>query len=88
MTPEICPNCGVLVPRRAKACPACGADEKTGWSDSAEADRLGIPDENFDYHEFVKDEFGGRTKPRDLHWLWWLTALLLVVLFLFFWFRL
>jgi len=87
MTPEICPNCGALVPRRAKACPACGADEKTGWSDSAEADRLGIPDENFDYDKFVQDEFGGRAKPRGIHWVWWLTALLLVVLFLFFWFR-
>jgi len=83
--PEVCPNCGVIVPRKAKACPGCGADETTGWSDSAHADNLGIPDDDFDYQEFVKDEFGGRTKPRDLHWLWWLTALGLVALFLIFW---
>ena len=87
MPPLICPNCGATVPPKAKACPGCGSDEKTGWSDSAHADHLGIPDDNFDYEEFVKDEFGGRTKPRDIHWVWWLTALLLVVLFLFFWFR-
>ena len=87
MTPDICPNCSALVPRRAKACPECGADEKTGWSDTAHADNLGIPDENFDYNEFVKDEFGDHAKPRGIHWLWWLTSLLLVVLFLFFWFR-
>ena len=50
--------------------PECVSDEKTGWSDSAHADNLGIPDEHFDSAEFVKDEFGGRTKPRDQHWVW------------------
>ena len=87
MPPEVCPNCGATVPRKAKACPECGADETTGWSDAAHADNLGIPDGNFDYNEFVKDEFGGRTKPRGIHWVWWLTALLLVLAFLFFFFR-
>ena len=85
MPPETCPNCGADVPRNAKACPGCGADEKTGWSDSAYADNLGIPDENFNYDEFVKEEFGTvRVKPRGIHWLWWLTALILILLFLFF----
>ena len=84
---DTCPNCGADVPPKAKCCPGCGSDETTGWSDSAHANNLGIPDENFDYEEFVKDEFGGRTKPRGIHWVWWLTALLLVVLLLFFWFR-
>src|ERR1041384_1119375 len=37
MTPEICPNCGAEVPRQAKACPECGSDEKTGWSEEAHA---------------------------------------------------
>lgn len=83
MTPEVCPNCGALVPRNAKSCPSCGSDEKTGWSDSAYASKLGIPEENFDYGRFVEEEFGGRTKPRGVHWFWWLTALLLVVWLLF-----
>ena len=88
MTPETCPNCGADVPRNAKACPGCGSDETTGWSDSAYADNLGIPDENFDYNEFVKEEFGTRqVKPRGIHWLWWVTALVLVGLFLFFFLR-
>jgi RNA polymerase subunit RPABC4/transcription elongation factor Spt4 len=88
MAPEICPNCGAIVPPKAKACPECGADEKTGWSDTAYADRLGIPEENFDYDRFVKEEFApARVKPRGIHWIWWLTALLLVLLFLFFFFR-
>ena len=88
MNPEVCPNCGAEVPRKAKVCPGCGADEKTGWSDAAYADNLGIPDDNFDYENFVQEEFSSRQpKPRGVHWVWWLTALFLVVLFLFFWFR-
>ncbi len=85
MPPEACPNCGALVPPRAKACPGCGSDEKTGWSDSAHASYLGIPDEAFDYDEFVAEEFNPpKLKPRRLHWLWWLTAVVLALLFLFF----
>jgi RNA polymerase subunit RPABC4/transcription elongation factor Spt4 len=85
MAPEVCPNCGAVVPRNARACPGCGADEHTGWSDSAYADQLGIPDEKFDYDEFVQAEFGAaRVRPRGIHWVWWLTALLLVLLFLFY----
>lgn len=87
MPPEICPNCGALVPAKAKACPGCGADEKTGWSDSAHADNLGIPDENFDYDDFVKEEFGVSPKPRGIHWFWWLTAVLLAGLLLFLFLR-
>ena len=88
MAPETCPNCGADVPRNAKACPECGSDESTGWSDSAYASNLGIPDENFSYDEFVKEEFGTkRVKPRGIHWIWWLTALALIGLFLIFYFR-
>jgi len=85
MNPEVCPNCGANVPRNAKSCPGCGSDEKTGWSDSAYADNLGIPDENFNYENFVQEEFGSRSlKPRGLHWVWWLTAVILILLFLIF----
>lgn len=82
--PEICPQCGAAVPRRARACPDCGAEEKTGWSERAQAQRLGLPDEDFDYDEFVKEEFGGegrleQIKPRGLHWLWWLVGVLLLL---------
>ena len=88
MPPEVCPNCGAEVPRNAKACPECGSDEKTGWSETAYASNLGLPDEEFDYDEFVKEEFGTRqVKPRGISWIWWLTALILVLLFLFFFFR-
>jgi RNA polymerase subunit RPABC4/transcription elongation factor Spt4 len=87
MPPETCPNCGASVPPNAKSCPECGSDEKTGWSETAYADKLGIPDENFDYDKFVKEEFGppsDRVKPRGIHWIWWVTAIVLVGLFLVF----
>jgi hypothetical protein len=88
VSPEVCPNCGAEVPRNAKACPECGSDEKTGWSEKAYADNLNLPDEEFDYDNFVKEEFGGtQAKPRGISWIWWVVAMLLVLLFLFFYFR-
>ena len=73
--PEICPNCGAEVPRNARACPECGADEKTGWSEEARYDSLDLPDQAFDYEDFVKREFGGGSAaPRGLRWFWWLVG--------------
>ena len=45
--PFECPVCGESVPRNAKACPECGACEKSGWSADAAYDEL--PDVDFDY---------------------------------------
>jgi hypothetical protein len=33
------------------------ADEKTGWAEEAYASKLNLPDESFDYDEFVEREF-------------------------------
>ena len=89
MPPESCPNCGANVPRNARACPECGADENTGWSETAYASRLGLSDEDeFDHDEFVKNEFGdAERKPRGISWFWWFTALLLLILLLFLFLR-
>lgn len=77
--PETCPNCGADVPRRARACPECGSDESTGWSDSAHAQSLDLPDEEFNYDEFVEREFGPPKKSRR-QIFWWLVALGLLAL--------
>jgi hypothetical protein len=86
MPPEYCPHCGAEVPPNAKACPECGSDEQTGWSDRAHADRLGIPDDEFDYDEFIKEEFGekkeGRAGPGAIGWLWWAVAVIILLAFL------
>ena len=78
--PETCPHCGAEVPPRAHACPECGSDEGTGWSEEAEVDDLGLPDEEFDYEQFVREEFGEPSpKPRGVSWLWWAVALGVVI---------
>jgi hypothetical protein len=76
------------VPRNARACPECGADEQTGWSQEAETSGLDLPDESFDYDDFVKKEFGGKSPvPRGIPWFWWVVAAVLAVLFLAVWLR-
>ena len=84
MAPEVCPNCGAEVPPNARSCPECGSDEETGWSDEAHASNLGLPDDEFDYEEFTKREFGGKSPvPHGLHWWWWLVGIALLVALLF-----
>jgi hypothetical protein len=76
------------VPPNALACPKCGSDEETGWSEEARVDNLGLPEEDFDYKDFVEREFGERNPvPRGIHWLWWVIALLLLCVFVVIWLR-
>jgi hypothetical protein len=85
MTPQVCPNCGAEVPPNAKACPECGSDENTGWSDNARIGSLNLPNENFDYNEFVQREFGKEksTPVRGISMFWWVVALLTTLAMLF-----
>ncbi len=39
----ICPVCGTEVESRAPACPECGSDKDTGWSDDTIYDGLDLP---------------------------------------------
>ena len=85
MPPELCPNCGAEVPPDAKACPECGSDEQTGWSEEAHADGLDLPEEKFDYEGYVKREFDAETHvPPGIRLFWWLVGLLVVASFLLF----
>ena len=84
MAPQQCPNCGSEVPTGAKACPECGSDETTGWSEKAALSNLGLPEEEFDYGEFVQREFGGKkARPYGINWLWWSVGVGVLLLFLF-----
>jgi hypothetical protein len=80
-TPEECAQCGASIPPGARACPECGANERTGWAESSIYDGLDLPDE-----AWADEDSDSRPLPRELPWYWWaagiatLIALLLWVL--------
>ena len=77
----MCPVCGEDVPRTALACPECGADHASGWREDAETyDAVDLPDEDFNYEEFVKQEFGS-SRRSAIKTVWWITAILVVAAF-------
>jgi uncharacterized membrane protein YvbJ len=81
--PPVCPVCGENVPHNALACPECGADHNSGWKEGAETyDGVDLADEDFNYDEFVKEEFGSSPKPKAIKTVWWLTAIFLIILFI------
>jgi len=79
----ICPNCGAEVSAGAKACPECGSDEKTGWSENTIYDGTDIvdPDEDdFNYEDWKRRELGRAPRKSGRGWVWWLVALLVSVI--------
>ncbi len=77
--PKTCANCDADIPRSARACPGCGADERTGWreTDATRYDGLDLPAAAF------ADEPELGVAPRrplrpGLRWYWLVVAALLV----------
>jgi hypothetical protein len=86
--PGDCPVCGFDVPKGRRACPNCGADERSGWSEDAHLAELDLPEPNaFDHRGFVRREFGDdaqRHRPLiPKFWLW--AAAIVALLMLFAW---
>jgi hypothetical protein len=74
--------CGENVPRTALACPECGADHTSGWREDADTyDGVDLPDDDFNYEEFVKHRFESSQGPA-IKTVWWITAILLVAAFI------
>jgi len=84
--PDECANCGAALPRDAKSCPDCGADERTGWRDDDRTryDGLDLPDSAFSDDSAPPASHPSRANaPRrvnGLPWYWWCVGLLLLVL--------
>lgn len=85
--PGQCPVCGEWVYKHMLACDSCGACAKSGWKNpekSGTYDGLDLPDDEFDYNEFIEREFGSRDgdvsgNKRSL-WFWAGIVLIAVML--------
>ncbi len=79
--PPECAQCGTAIPPRAKACPECGADERTGWRETDPYDGLDLPESAF-RDDDAEATPAKRPAPRvnGLAWYWWLAAALLLAL--------
>lgn len=95
----ICPTCDseVIV---GKSCRVCSKNSKPQkkkkkaqknlvkkpWEQNKIYDGLDLPDDNFDYDDFVEREFGNSDQPPHkkvgVAWYWWLTALLVCVIWI------
>ncbi len=75
-----CPGCGAEVRVGSRGCPEC-KDKPASWEQDDYLDGVNVPDEDFDYNDFVRREFGkgaARVKPPGLRWYWWITGLMLL----------
>ena len=82
----ICPDCGAEVRVGSRGCTRCASERATKswgkrkpWEQDETHDGLDLPDEEFNYEDFLNEEFGGGRKKSALDWVWWTTALVLVI---------
>lgn len=91
MNPEYCPSCGEPISPNAVACPQCGACEETGWNERARYQSMDIPyddlEDDFDYDEFIENEFGQET-PSGLKGrpTWFKATVIIITVLLIFYF--
>lgn len=77
-----CPFCGCNV-RVGKPCPGCSkktkAPKKTSWEQDGPQDGLDLPNDDFDYDDFIAREFGKAPhRKTGLKWYWWALAVALL----------
>ena len=77
--PTHCANCGAEIPPRAKACPECGADERTGWAEQSIYDGLDLPEESFSDETPDAEALAARERGRQVtQWFWRAVGLLVL----------
>jgi RNA polymerase subunit RPABC4/transcription elongation factor Spt4 len=75
----VCPNCGAILPANAKACPECGSDENTGWSENTYMDGIDLPFDDDEYEEIRAKEFPNAGKKFGINVNWKMAIGVLVV---------
>jgi len=78
--PEECAQCGAAIPRNARACPECGADERTGWMETSIYDGLDLPDSAWSERESEGQRRDDVRRFNGVAWYWWLVGVALVAL--------
>lgn len=79
--PAECANCGADIPRDAKACPECGADERTGWRETSVYDDLDLPEEAWTAGESPPPRPAAKRRVNGIAWYWWAVAAIVLLLF-------
>lgn len=81
----LCPYCGSDV-RVGEPCPGCSKKAKRtktarrSWEQKKTHDGLDLPDDDFDYEEFVAREFGKKPyRALGLKWYWWALGVAVLV---------
>jgi hypothetical protein len=79
--PDECANCGAAIPRHAKACPECGADEHTGWRETSVYDGMNLPESAYD--DATDDAARARPTNRvnGIAWYWWAIGIVVILVF-------
>ena len=73
-----CSGCPPEKKRRKRKEKAVAARKKA-WEQGQVYDGLGLPDDEFDYEEFVRREFGGKPHRQiGIKWYWWVTGAVLL----------
>lgn len=71
-----CPHCGAELPGGAIFCRHCGSSDDDGWK--TESDEV-EGDDDFDYEEFVRDEFSDHSVVTSKLKSWQVIVILLIL---------
>ena len=73
-----CSHCGAEIEADAKFCRFCGSSDTDGWAEEGE---WSDDSDDFDYEEFVENNFGGSNSNTQIAPGWRAVALILLILF-------